>query len=315
MTKTNTTNPISRRTLLATGAAGLAAASLPALPAYAAAPPTTFRQGAFDITVISDGHLVLPTTMLAPDAKPEQRIAVMKAAGQSGETYNAPTNVTLIRSASDLILIDMGSGDRFMPTAGKLWDNLKSAGIDKAKITKVIFTHGHPDHLWGAVDELDDLVLPKATFHVAATEWDFWNGDNATRGLPAERAGFVTGAKRNYAAIKERVTMFKPGDEIVTGIQVIATPGHTQGHVSLAVAGGDGLMIGGDVLTHPIISFMHPEWKPTADHVPDQAVATRKMLLDRLAKDRSKLIGYHLPYPGLGRVERKDGAYRYVAEG
>ncbi len=62
----------------------------------------------------------------------------------------------------------MGSGDRFMPSAGKLWDNLKAAGIDKAKITKVIFTHGHPDHLWGTVDELDDLVLPKAAFYVAA---------------------------------------------------------------------------------------------------------------------------------------------------
>lgn len=308
-------NQLSRRALLATTAAGLAAASLPPLPAFAAAPPTTFKHGAFEVTVVSDGHLVLPTTMLAPDAKPDERAALLKTAGQSGDTYNAPTNVTLLRSASDLILIDMGSGDRFMPTAGKLWDNLKSAGIDKTKITKVIFTHGHPDHLWGAVDELDDLVLPKASFHVAAAEWDFWNGDNATRGLPAERAGFVTGAKRNYAAIKERVTMFKAGDEIVPGIQVISTPGHTQGHVSLAVAGGDGLIVGGDVLTHPIISFRHPEWKPTADHVPDQAVATRKMLLDRLAKDRSKLIGYHLPYPGLGRVERKDGAYRYVAEG
>ena len=50
----------------------------------------------------------------------------------------------------------MGSGDRFMPSAGKLWDNLKAAGIDKGKITKVIFTHGHPDHLWGTVDDLDD---------------------------------------------------------------------------------------------------------------------------------------------------------------
>jgi glyoxylase-like metal-dependent hydrolase (beta-lactamase superfamily II) len=157
--------------------------------------------------------------------------------------------------------------------------------------------------------------LPKATFYVASAEWDFWNSDNATRGLPAERAGFVTGARRNYAAIKERVKMFKAGDEIVTGVQIVSTLGHTQGHVSVALRGGDGLIVGGDVLTHPLISFMHPEWKPAADHVPDQAVETRKKLLDRLATDRSKLIGYHLPYPGLGRVERKDNAYRYVAEG
>ena len=65
--------------------------------------------------------------------------------------------------------------------------------------------------------------------------------------------------------------MFKAGDDIVTGLRAIATPGHTQGHVSLELAGGDGLIVGGDVLTHPLISFQHPEWRPTADHVPDQA--------------------------------------------
>ncbi|MBV9556702.1 MAG: MBL fold metallo-hydrolase, partial [Pseudolabrys sp.] len=210
--------------------------------------------------------------------------------------------------------IDMGSGDRFMPSAGKVWDNLKAAGIDKTKITKVVFTHGHPDHLWGTIDELDDLVLPDAAYYVAATEWDFWQSDNATNGLPSERAGFVTGARRNYAAIKDRVTMLKPGDDVVSGIRVIATPGHTQGHVALEVAGGDGLIVGGDALTHPLISFAHPEWQPVADHVPDQAAETRQRLLDRLTADKSRLIGFHLPYPAYGRVERKDGAYRYVAE-
>lgn len=300
---------LTRRTLLATSAATLAAS---ALPAFAAA-PHSFKHGAFEVTVVSDGHLVLPTTMLAPTAPPAERAALLQAAGQTAEQYQSPTNITLVRSGTDLILIDMGSGDRFMPTAGKLWDNLKSAGIDKAKITKVIFTHGHPDHLWGAIDELDDLVLPDATFYVGAAEWDFWQGDDAARGLPAERAGFVTGARRNYAAIKSKVKMFKPGDDIVTGLRTVATPGHTQGHVALELAGGEGLIVGGDVLTHPLISFAHPEWRPTADHVPEVAAETRKRLLDRMAADRSKLIGFHLPYPGVGAVERKDGAYRFVA--
>lgn len=299
---------LTRRTLLAATAATAAAQ---ALPAYAAA-PYTFKHGTFDVTVMSDGHLVLPTSFLAPDATPEQRAALLKTAGQTGDTYQSPTNITLIRSGSDLILVDMGSGDRFMPTAGKLWDNLKSAGIDRSAITKVIFTHGHPDHLWGAIDDLDELMLPNATFHVSDSEWNFWHGDSATQGLPAERAGFVTGARRNYAAIKDRVKTFKADSEILPGIHAVATPGHTQGHISLALSGGDGLIVGGDVLTHPLISFAHPEWRPVADHVPDQAVETRRKMLDRLATDRSKLIGFHLPYPGVGQVERKDGAYRFV---
>jgi len=168
-----------RRSFLAASAAGFAVHALPAF----AATPYTFKHGAFDVTVVSDGHLVLPTSFLAPDASPPERNAILKAAGQTGEQYNSPTNVTLIRANNnDLILIDMGSGDRFMPTAGKLWDNLKAAGIDKAKITKVVFTHGHPDHLWGTVDELDDLVTPDAAFYIASAEWDFWTSENATRG-------------------------------------------------------------------------------------------------------------------------------------
>jgi glyoxylase-like metal-dependent hydrolase (beta-lactamase superfamily II) len=298
----------SRRTLLAAGAAAVAAR---AVPAFAAA-PHSFRHGAFEVTVVSDGHLVLPISFLAANAPPDERAALLKAAGQTGEQYQSPTNVTLIRSGSDLVLVDMGSGDRFMPTAGKLWDNLKAAGIDKGKITKVIFTHGHPDHLWGTVDELDDLVTPDATFYVSAREWDFWNGDDAMRGLPAERAGFVTGARRNYAAIKGKVKMVKPGDDVVSGLSIVDTPGHTQGHVSLALAGGDGLIVGGDTLTHPLISFEHPEWRPAADHVPEQAAQTRRKLLDRLVADKSKLIGFHLPYPGVGTVERKGNAWRFV---
>ena len=300
---------INRRTLLAASAAALAAHGL---PAFAMRAPTSFKHGNFNVTVVSDGHLVLPVGFLAPEAPAEEWAALLKASGVVGQQYNSATNITLIRTATDLILVDMGSGDRFMPTAGKLWENLKSADIDKGDITKVIFTHGHPDHLWGTVDDLDDLVTPDARFFVAAAEWDFWNGDDALRGLPAERAGFVTGARRNYAAIKDKVTMFKPGDDIVTGIRVLSTPGHTQGHVSLALAGGDGLIVGGDVLTHEQISFRHPEWKPVADHVPDQAVETRRKMLDRLAAERSKLIGFHLPYPGVGIVERKDGAYRFT---
>jgi glyoxylase-like metal-dependent hydrolase (beta-lactamase superfamily II) len=299
--------PVTRRTLLATAAAGLVARGG---FAFAAPAPYRFKQGQFEIIVVSDGHLVLPTSFLAPDAPTPERDALLKAAGQASEQYDSPTNITLIRTATDLILIDAGSGDRFMPTAGKLFDNLKAAGIEKSAITKLVFTHGHPDHLWGALDELDELALPNIPCFVAAAEWDFWHSDNASRGLPAERAGFVTGARRRYDAIKQRVRIFKPGDDIVTGVRALDTPGHTQGHIAFEVGGG--LIVGADALTHPLISFQHPQWRPIADHVPDQAVTTRQRLLDRLAIDRLKLIGFHLPYPGLGTVERANGSYRFV---
>jgi len=301
---------VNRRELILAGAAGVASAALGT--AAAATLPHRFAHGAFEIMVVSDGHLVLPASFLAPDAPAAERQAALAVAGQSGAQISSPTNCTLIRAGSDLILVDAGSGSHFMPTAGKLAENLEAAGIAREQIKTVVFTHGHPDHLWGLVDDLDDLTFPKASTVVAAPEWDFWTGDDAPRGLPAERVGFVTGARRNFARLKDKVRMVKPGDDIITGIRVIETHGHTQGHVSLEIAGGDGLIVVGDALTHPVISFQYPQWRPAADHEPERAGATRKRLLDRLATDKTRLIGFHLPYPGVGTVERKDGAYRFV---
>ena len=83
----------------------------------------------------------------------------------------------------------------------------------------------------------------------------------------------------------------------------------------MELSGGGGLVIGGDALTHPLISFQHPTWKVAVDHEPDRGVATRLRLLDRLATERVRLLGAHLPAPGAGFVERQGGAYRFAPAG
>lgn len=276
----------------------------------AEAPP--LKIGDLEVRVVSDGYLLLPSEFLAPEAPKSEREALLKAAGHDGEQYQAPTNLSLIRTPTELILVDAGSGPNFMPSAGKLRDNLQILGLKREDITKVVFTHGHPDHLWGVVDELDELAFPKANYVFPAAEWDFWQATDAVLKVPSERAGFVTGARRSLTRIKDKVTLVKPGDEVTSGIRTFDTAGHTQGHVSLEIHGGEGLLIVGDALTHPLISFAHPEWRSPADHEPDRAAATRNVLLDRLATDRIRFIGFHLPHPGVGQVERKDGNYQFV---
>jgi len=317
---------ISRRHLLggAGAMAGLAVSGALAHSIWASAPAQaatqhahSFKLGDFEITVVSDGHLMLPARLAAPDAPAAERAAALAAAGTSGDMAQPPTNVTLIKTGSDLILIDAGSGPNFMPTAGKLSANLEAAGISADAVTKVVFTHGHPDHLWGALDDFEDSPrFPNATYLLGAAEWDYWISDDAEKGLPADRASFVPAARRNIAGIETKAERFKAGQEIVPGIIAFDTPGHTQGHMSLELAsGGETLVVLGDALTHPIISFAYPEWRPAADHVPELAVATRKKLLDKLATEKTRVIGYHLPFPGIGRVEKKDGAFSYVAAG
>lgn len=78
-------------------------------------------------------------------------------------------------------------------------------------------------------------------------------------------------------------------------------------------SGQERLLIGGDALSHVAVSFARPDWRLGSDYDSDRAVATRRRLLDLLAADRTPLVGFHLPYPGRGLVERSGLAYRFVA--
>ncbi|MFX6226410.1 MBL fold metallo-hydrolase, partial [Acinetobacter baumannii] len=74
--------------------------------------------------------------------------------------------------------------------------SVETAGIDPAKVTQVLFTHAHPDHRWGALDEFDTPAFPNATHHMAQAEWDFWFAPDVFARLPEERHAFAAGAQR-----------------------------------------------------------------------------------------------------------------------
>jgi glyoxylase-like metal-dependent hydrolase (beta-lactamase superfamily II) len=95
-------------------------------------------------------------------------------------------------------------------------------------------------------------------------------------------------------------------------VSVLDTAGHTPGHISLLLAGDDGLLIPADAVTEPYVYFPHPEWRFAYDMDSELAVANRRRLLERAATDRMKMLGFHWPYPGVGFAERKGTGYRYV---
>lgn len=299
-----------RRDLLSVTTAAAAAAMLP--PAVYASDFHRFKHGAFDITVVSDGFITLPVEILLPDATPEERQVIMPRLG--GDEQGAPVqaNIPLIRHGDDLMLVDNGSGTNFQASAGKLAANLKALGIEPEDITKVVFTHAHPDHS-GATTTSDGKVLyPNAEYFVSEAEWSFWTDKAFETHTPAALHDFVRGAQRDLFAVKDKLTIMRPGQEIVPGMQVVDTPGHTPGHVSLELAGDGNLLVTGDACTNDVIFFAHPDWHFGFDTNPETALKSRKRLLDRAASEKIKMLGYHWSYPGVGYAERKDNAYRFV---
>lgn len=302
---------ISRRQALA-GAAGLVAAA--GLPAPAFARHHAFRLGAFEITVVSDGALSLPIGFVLPDTPRAETDALFVAAGQNPATLQSQVNVMVVKTPTDLILIDAGAGTDFMAGLGQFPEALKAAGIEADKVTKVIFTHAHADHLWGVIDEFDTSRYPNAAHLMPAAELDFWRRPDVTSRVPEAFQAMASGTARRLKMIDNLLRSSKPGDEFSPGVRLIDTSGHTPGHVSVLLeSGSEKLLIGGDVLTQSLVSFARPDWRWGADMDAAKAAATRRRTLDMLATDRIALLGTHLPWPGIGRVERAGSAYRFVA--
>ena len=183
-----------------------------------------------ELTVLSDGHLTLPSAALAPHVPKEVfEDFLNKAMGSAPETVRAGTNHALLRASDDLILVDSGSGNKYEPTAGKLMDNLKMNGVDPKAITKVVFTHTHPDHIWGTLLDDGALALPNADYYVGETEFGFWTDPAAEAMLPGDFKAFAIGARRDLLAVQDRLKLVKEGDTIASGISIIDSPGHTPG--------------------------------------------------------------------------------------
>ncbi|MEM5582623.1 MBL fold metallo-hydrolase [Roseibium sp. AS2] len=303
---------LSRRSVLAGGltvaAAGLAGA------ARTASAEAQLTLGDHDITVFSDGHLSLPMNFVLPEQSEEDIAALLKPHGMATNMLTPDCNVTLLRTGDRVVLFDVGAGANFQPSAGELPAKLEDTGIDPSEITDVVLTHAHPDHLWGILDDFDDPFYPEASIWVPQGEWDYWRADGTLAATPEERKSFVVGAQSRFEAIEDQVSMIRPGQEVLPGVEAVDTAGHTPGHMSYVIHGGsESVMVIGDAITNSVISFEKPGWASGSDQDRDMGIKTRRRLLDRLAQDRMRVIGFHFPHPGSGRVEKAGGAYRFTA--
>lgn len=318
--------PISRRDVLkAGGAAGALAAGAAVAPGpiLAAAPMKggqvpgfyRFKLGEFEVTVLSDGSYTLSTELLGTNVPREKVRDFLKENFLDPDQRVSHVNIPLINTGDKLVLIDVGGGANWLTGAGKLVENMKASGYSPEDVDVVVISHGHPDHIWGLIDDFDETLYPNAEYVIAAQEWDFWMTDKAKTVLPEMFQTFVVGAQNRLPRIAEKTRRVKPGEEVVSGIVTLDTPGHTAGHMSFAVTSNDKtLLVTADTMTHPYISFEHPGWWPRTDMDNALAEKSRRTMLDMAATDGHLALVYHVSFPGLGHIGRKGDAYRWVPE-
>jgi Zn-dependent hydrolases, including glyoxylases len=269
--------------------------------------------GTMQIDIVSDGNLVLPRDFILGPMPADEVSAILARNGVTGEALTPPCNVTLLRHDDRVILFDVGSGTDFQPTAGLLPEALDALGLTPEDITHLVVTHGHPDHIWGLLDDFDEAFLPNAQILMGRAEFDYWMDPATLDSIGEARQAFAIGAQRRLEAVADLVTFFEDGTEILPGVAARLTPGHTPGHMSFELRdGSESLMVLGDAIGNHHVAFERPDWESGSDQDAATAASTRVALFDQLVSAQMPVAGFHLP-GGLGRVERHpEGGYRFV---
>jgi hydroxyacylglutathione hydrolase len=163
-------------------------------------------------------------------------------------TSPADCHVYLLDGGDDLALVDAGVGGT-IGNSDLILDTITADGFDTTRISKLLLTHYHFDHMGGAAEMRESLGLAVHASPLTASTLE--NGDEEMISLPAvKEAGYVP---QDYhiqpcPALPDLVegARFNVGRLTVT---VYETPGHCNGHVSLLVEGGERtLLLQGDVV-------------------------------------------------------------------
>ncbi|HEY4781724.1 MAG TPA: MBL fold metallo-hydrolase [Chthoniobacterales bacterium] len=311
---------------------GLTAAALAARPASAASTKAQedtpllyrFRIGDFSALAVSDGFLRVPEphSFYAPQESTAEFQALLKDWYISPDRVFLPFNVLLIDTGKERVLIDAGNGDvpdRVDPALGRAQLAFQSAGYGAEDISVVFLSHGHPDHLGGLVTTDNQPTYPHAQHFVLKTEFDFWTSPNPdlSAGLAsAELKKYVLQfAQKRFPVLKDRFVRIDDGAEFTPGFRAMLAPGHTPGHSIVDIqSGSERLLHIVDLAHHQVVPLQKPAWKPIPDGDPEPAAQTRQRVFAQIAQDRTRVFGYHLPFPGVGHIRVSGSGYEWVPE-
>ena len=167
-------------------------------------------------------------------------------------------HVYLVNGGREMALIDCGmaSGD----SLDRIISNVRAEGLDHKKITKIIVTHYHMDHAGGAARFRERLGVEVVAPVDAATA--LRTGDERAVSLDVAKAAGFYAADYRFQPV-EVMDEVREGDRVRVGsleLEVIDTPGHCDGHISLLLRSqerrylfaGDAVFSGGRVVLQNI---------------------------------------------------------------
>lgn len=281
----------------------------------------TFKFGDVRITnVVERTGPVRTAQVMFADATDD---SVARALGRLPDfTYDVATGMLVIayqsyvvQTPSCTILIDSCVGDHpeyadVLQYDKQPWlDGLASLGLGFDDIDYVFCTHMHIDHVGWNTRLLDGRIVPtfpNAKYVFSRREYDAWK---------REKDGPAVG--KSFALCIDPIVdagqAMLVEDNFVLSDQIwlVPTPGHSPGHVSVALqAGKQQILFAGDVLHHAI-QCIEPDWTTAFCFDAEQTIRTRRNLFSRHEKSDTLIFPAHFPQPGCGHIRADRDHWRF----
>jgi glyoxylase-like metal-dependent hydrolase (beta-lactamase superfamily II) len=322
---------INRRKIMLSAAAGVSgllmqsalprplAAQAAALVPVGNAGHYRFMVGDIAATVLSDGVIGGPPTVYAGDAPEQELQQVLRNAFLPTDFMTLNLNVLLLEVGGRRVLLEAGAGATMGPNGGRLFENLRAIGLSAEDIDVIVISHTHPDHVGNLRNAEGGPAFPRATVMVPRADWAFFveqDPDLSYMPVPPEfQQRFAANIKQSLEPVMQDVEFYEAGGEILPGLMTIAAPGHTPGMATFLVQSGmDQLLLTADLAYHPVVNI-DQGWRPGPDRDQEGAAQSRKRIFDQAASDQMLVLGFHYPFPGLGRILRTDTGYAWVSAG
>lgn len=215
-----------------------------------------------------------------------------------GNRIPLQTNCLLLEDGKHLVLVEAGYGDgwdekstqNFDLESRTVTDALTELGVEPTSITHTIVTHLHFDHCGGLTHTntqgQDVRAFPNAKCIVQEREWKDAQSNKSTMSK--------TYLTKNLAPLEEDLELVDGQKEVLPGLFVWPTPGHTWGHQSVRAQTKDGTVAFlGDVV--PTFNHVPLPFSMGYDMLPWDNMQTKQTVLTQAMDEDWRIVLAHEP--------------------
>lgn len=264
------------------------------------------RFGSYEVLPLHDGVFEAPLDVLIHAGGQASRDEAVTRWGKP--KVSIVVNCFALKDADGITLVDAGTGPSWGEAMGHAPAAMAKAGIAPEQVARVLITHLHGDHALGLFDG-ERARFPNAEIIVPEADFGFF-GDEANRAITPQnkQGGFAVAAavKRHYP---DRIRVAAAG-AVLPGIALLPLPGHTVGHSGYLIEGEESLMLWGDALHLSDLQASDPDIGFVYDFDAAGARASRRMILERAAREGWLVSGGHVE--GFRRVVERGSGYELV---